>query len=70
MKRSQYWSVKQTHARTAYNDEDEYSIVNGEGKTIASFYNGSREKLAQVVDAHNLCFLADAQAGEVAECKN
>lgn len=64
MRKSYYWTVRQTHSKTAYNDEDEYSIVNGVGNEIAKFYNGSREKLTHIADAHNLCLIEATQAGE------
>ena len=64
MKKSQYWSVKLSHAKAAYNDENEFAIINGNGYIIAKFFNGDREKLAEIVDAHNRCFFDDVQAGE------
>ena len=64
MDRAQYWTVKKTHAAAACNDSDTYAIVNGAGKTIASFCNEDHEKLTGITDAHNLCFISEAAKEE------
>lgn len=61
MKKSQYWTVKCTHAAAAYNDVDEYTLLNGDGDKIATFCGGggndNRGKLILVANQHNFCFL-------------
>ena len=62
MNKNQYWAIKKTHTRMAYNDSDEYSVVDGVGKVIISLANGVPETLIRIVNAHNECFLADTEA--------
>ena len=60
MKKSQYWMVAKTHDAAAYNDNDEYAIVTGEGTKIASVSGNRAELLNRIVKAHNMCFLENS----------
>ena len=57
MTKAQYWEVKLAHVATAYNDNTEYSILDGKGRVIA--YDTSFELLYKIVRAHNYCFFEE-----------
>lgn len=55
MKKEQFWEVQLTHTAQAYNDNTEYSIINGKGLIVAS--DPSFTLLSKIASAHNKCFL-------------
>lgn len=57
MTKAQYWEVKLTHSATAYNDNTEYSILDGEEHVIAS--DTSISMLSRIASAHNRCFFEE-----------
>ena len=53
---SEFWIVRKTHSREQHNDNDEFSLFNGDGVKIAS--DAWRDVLDKVCEAHNRCMIA------------
>lgn len=61
MKKSQLWSVTQTHMQENIRDVDTWAIINLKGNIIAKFsgLRYDREAIEKVINVHNSCFVEE-----------
>lgn len=59
MKDTDLWQIEKIHVKSAYNDDDNYAILNATEKIIATSYDWSKPN--DIVNAHNRCFIEMAK---------